>query len=83
MASFKNREELLDLLLDDTENIIEEVIKHVVIDGEINDTVNIAYIVAQLEKLHSRIINYRSMNPKNNNENLKDFKDNYNSYIEQ
>lgn len=82
MASFKNREELLDLLLDDTENVIEEVIKHMVIDGEIND-VNIPYIVAQLEKLHSRIINYRSMNPKNNNENLKDFKDNYNSYIEQ
>lgn len=83
MASFKNREELLDLLLDDTENIIEGVIKHVVIDGKINDTTNITYIVAQLEKLHSRIINYRSMNPKENNEWYKNFKDNYNSYIEQ
>lgn len=58
MAGFKNREELLDLLLDETESVIEELVKQRVEGNNPFNGFN------KLEKLHSRIINYRSMNPK-------------------
>lgn len=55
MASFKNREELLDLLLGDTERVIEEIVKQAVEE-------NIPFNgFDKLQKLHSRIINYRNM----------------------
>lgn len=59
MAGFKNREELLDLLLDDTENVIEEIVK--------NATLGEGFTVKDLgsiRALHKKITNYRSMNPK-------------------
>lgn len=78
MAGFSNREELLDLLLDDTERVIEEIVKQAVEE-------NIPFNrFDKLQKLHSRIINYRNMNSKKIcSDKEKDFKENYNSYIEQ
>lgn len=79
MASFKNREELLDLLLDKTERVIEDFSKEV--------TWGESFTVKQLYKLQDlceEIRNYRSMNPKKIcSDKEKDFKENYNSYIEQ
>lgn len=77
MASFKNREELLDLLLDKTERVIEDFSKEV--------TWGEGFTVKQLYKLQDlceEIRNYRSMNPIYSDEE-QDFKKNYNSYIEQ
>jgi len=62
MNGFKNREELLDLLLDDTQDIIAKIIKHVVVDGSLNPEINMEYVIARLEKLDSRIFNYRKNN---------------------
>ncbi|MBV1816888.1 hypothetical protein ACIR03_02565 [Clostridium cochlearium] len=61
MAGFKNREELLDLLLDDTEKVIEEVIKEDVCgEGFSTNELN------KLQNLHIKIRKYRDMNPKEN-----------------
>ena len=59
MAGFKNREELLDLLLDKTEEIIENVVKEAVL-GEGFSTRELD----KLQDLHIEIRNYRDMNPK-------------------
>ena len=64
MAEFKNREELLDFLLDDTQVVINEMVKHIVVDSKVNEELNIVFVTARLEKLYSRIENYRKMYPK-------------------
>lgn len=65
MAGFKNREELLDLLLDKTESVIEDFSKEVVWGDEF--TVKQLY---KLQDLCEEIRNHRRINPKEDNENL-------------
>jgi hypothetical protein len=64
MNSFKNREELLDLLLDDTQTVIAEIVKTIVISNKDLSLSDILSAIVKLEKLDSRIVNYRKMYPK-------------------
>lgn len=57
MSGFKNKEELLNLLLNDTQRVIEETVKEIA-EGEAIDTLRIK---TDLENLYNRIENYRSL----------------------
>ncbi|MBY6878745.1 hypothetical protein [Clostridium botulinum] len=61
MAGFKNREELQDLLLDETKEIIEEVIY-----GTGLEDMNMSEARNKLITLHNKIYNYRKLNSKEN-----------------
>jgi N12 class adenine-specific DNA methylase len=61
MVDFKNREELLDLLLNDTQNTISEIVKETVVEKTELNINDMAWVIAKLEKLDSKISNYKRM----------------------
>lgn len=59
MAGFSNREELLDLLLDDAQEVIQQVIYATGLEDMTMEQAR-----AKLIKLTNKIYNYRQLNPK-------------------
>jgi len=56
MAGYNNKEELLNLLLDDTQTIIDEIIKEIAFGEGTLDTLKIK---SELENLYNRIEKYK------------------------
>lgn len=63
MAGFSNREELLDLLLDDAQEVIQQVIYATGLEDMTMEQAR-----AKLIKLTNKIHNYRQLNPKESEE---------------
>lgn len=63
MAGFSNREELLDLLLDDAQEVIQQVIYATGLEDMTMEQARVKLI-----KLTNKIYNYRQLNPKESEE---------------
>ena len=59
MAWYNHKEELLNLLLDDTQSVIDEIIKEIAFGEGTLDTLKIK---SELENLYNRIEMYRNIN---------------------
>lgn len=66
MAGFSNREELLDLLLDDAQEVIQQVIYATGLEDMTMEQAR-----DKLIKLTNKIYNYRKLNPKESEEESK------------